>query len=111
MALVSQEPVLFDGTIRYNISYGAENLNDEGLHAAARAANVDSFVSEFADGYDTKVGERGVKLSGGQKQRGIILVLCILLDVFPQLSCAQSGHVPLPSLPVLLVRWHGCRCV
>jgi ABC-type multidrug transport system fused ATPase/permease subunit len=71
-AVVTQEPFLFNATIRHNILYGRPDADDEALCAAAREANAHDFISELPEGYDTVVGERGVKLSGGQKQR-----LCI----------------------------------
>lgn len=64
-----QEPVLFATTIKDNISYGGSDVTDEEIRAAARAANAHTFISQFPDGYDTLVGERGTTLSGGQKQR------------------------------------------
>ncbi len=69
LATVSQEPVLFSGTIRENISYGDPGLPDAAVEKAARDANAHGFITGFPEGYDTLVGERGVKLSGGQKQR------------------------------------------
>lgn len=69
LGLVLQEPFLFDGTIRDNVRFGAPEATDEAMRAACRAAHVDEFVLRLPDGYDTTVGERGVRLSGGQKQR------------------------------------------
>ncbi|TKY50321.1 ABC transporter B family member 15 [Spatholobus suberectus] len=70
IALVSQEPTLFGGTIRENIAYGASNKIDETeIIEAARAANAHDFIASLKDGYDTWCGDRGVQLSGGQKQR------------------------------------------
>ncbi|HET7560318.1 MAG TPA: ABC transporter ATP-binding protein [Limnochordia bacterium] len=69
IAVVSQEPFLFNGSIRENILYGRHDASDEELLEAARAANVHRFVERLPDGYDTLVGERGVKLSVGEKQR------------------------------------------
>ncbi|KAK7381342.1 hypothetical protein VNO78_33967 [Psophocarpus tetragonolobus] len=70
IALVSQEPTLFGGTIRENIAYGASNKVDETeIIEAARAANAHDFIASLKDGYDTWCGDRGVQLSGGQKQR------------------------------------------
>ncbi len=79
MALVSQDPVLFSGTIRENIRYGRLDASDEEIEAAARIANADTFIRAFPDGYDTVVGERGVKLSGGQRQR-VSIARAILRD-------------------------------
>src|SRR5690606_21795245 len=69
MALVSQDPILFSGTLRENIRYGRLEATDDEVEAAAKAANADTFIREFTEGYDTAVGERGVTLSGGQRQR------------------------------------------
>jgi len=66
---VSQETFLFYGTVRENITYGAFEASDEDVVAAAKAAEAHEFVTNLPDGYDTMVGERGVKLSGGQRQR------------------------------------------
>lgn len=64
-----QEAVLFSGTIRDNIKYGRSDATDEEVVAAAKIAQAHDFITEFEDGYDTMVGQRGVNLSGGQKQR------------------------------------------
>jgi ATP-binding cassette subfamily B protein/subfamily B ATP-binding cassette protein MsbA len=69
IAIVSQEPFLFNGTVGENIGYGKLDAADEELKAAARAANCHEFISRLPEGYDTRVGERGVKLSVGEKQR------------------------------------------
>jgi ABC transporter fused permease/ATP-binding protein len=69
LAMVSQEPVLFSGTIRANIGYGRTGSTDAEIEQAARDAYAHDFVTNFPDGYDTMIGERGTKLSGGQKQR------------------------------------------
>lgn len=69
IAMVLQEPFLFTGTIADNIAYGRPNASRAEVIEAARAANAHKFIMSFPDGYDTEVGERGVKLSGGEKQR------------------------------------------
>ena len=69
ISVVSQEPFLFNGTVRENILYGKLDATDAELIAAARAANCHDFITRLADGYDSRVGERGVKLSVGEKQR------------------------------------------
>jgi len=69
IGLVPQETVLFSGTIRDNIRYGRPEASDEEVIAAARAAQAHDFITDFPDGYDTVIGQRGVNLSGGQKQR------------------------------------------
>lgn len=69
IGIVSQNIFLFDGTIRENIIYGAEEVSDEELILAAKQANIYDFVMTLECGFDTQVGERGVKLSGGERQR------------------------------------------
>ena len=69
ISVVSQEPFLFNGTLRENILYGRLEATEEELIAAARAANCHDFITALPDGYDSHVGERGVKLSVGEKQR------------------------------------------
>lgn len=69
VALVSQETVLFDDTVRANIAYGRIGASDAEIAGAARAAGAARFIAALPDGYDTLIGERGVKLSGGQRQR------------------------------------------
>jgi len=69
ISVVSQEPFLFNGTIRENIMYGKLNATEAELIAAATAANCYEFISRLPEGFDSKVGERGVKLSVGEKQR------------------------------------------
>lgn len=69
LALVSQETALFDDTIRANIAYGRPDASDEEIEQAALAAFAHDFICNLPDGYETVVGEHGVKLSGGQRQR------------------------------------------
>jgi ABC-type multidrug transport system fused ATPase/permease subunit len=69
LAMVAQEPVLFACTIRDNIAYARDGVDAETIERAARDANAHDFITSFPDGYETVIGERGVKLSGGQKQR------------------------------------------
>ncbi|HZT52332.1 MAG TPA: ABC transporter transmembrane domain-containing protein, partial [Stellaceae bacterium] len=69
VALVSQEVSLFDDTVRANIAYGRFGASDAEVVAAAKAAAADAFIAALPQGYDTPVGEHGVKLSGGQRQR------------------------------------------
>ncbi|MEJ6488962.1 ABC transporter ATP-binding protein [Leucobacter sp. USCH14] len=69
IGVVFQEPALFSGTVAENIAYGRPDATREEIEEAARSAAVDVFVQKFEHGYDTVIGERGVKLSGGQKQR------------------------------------------
>ena len=69
VGIVPQDTVLFNDTLRYNIAYGRPEAGDEEVRAAARAAQLDAFIESLPDGYETSVGERGLKLSGGEKQR------------------------------------------
>jgi len=69
IALVSQEVMLFDDTVRNNIAYGRPDASLEDIQDSARNAAAHKFISELPDGYDTMVGEHGVRLSGGQRQR------------------------------------------
>lgn len=69
VGVVFQEPALFSGTIRENIAYGKPNASEQEIIDVAKRANAHDFISSFTDGYDTIIGERGLRLSGGQKQR------------------------------------------
>ncbi len=69
IAVVFQEPALFSGTIRDNIAYARPKASEAEIIAAAKAANAHEFIVGFEHGYDSEIGERGLKLSGGQKQR------------------------------------------
>ncbi|WP_455479274.1 ABC transporter transmembrane domain-containing protein [Bartonella sp. B23] len=69
ISYVPQDVAIFDGTLRDNIVFGAENINEEEIIAAAKAANALEFIRALPNGFDTQVGERGTMLSGGQKQR------------------------------------------
>ena len=79
IAYVPQESSLFHRTVFENIAYGKPGATDEEVYEAARLANADEFIAGLPDGYDTMVGERGVKLSGGQRQR-IAIARAILKD-------------------------------
>ena len=69
MGIVTQEVILFNDTIKNNIAYAQQDVSDEAIHAAAKAANALEFIEKTRNGFDTLIGERGAKLSGGQKQR------------------------------------------
>jgi ATP-binding cassette subfamily B protein len=69
IGMVPQDTVLFNDTVRYNIRYGRWDAGDDDVEQAARLAQIDGFIRLMPKGYDTEVGERGLKLSGGEKQR------------------------------------------
>jgi subfamily B ATP-binding cassette protein MsbA len=79
IGIVPQETLLFSGSVRENIRYGRLDASDAEVEAAAEAANAHTFISALPTGYDTAVGERGVKLSGGQRQR-VAIARAILKD-------------------------------
>jgi subfamily B ATP-binding cassette protein MsbA len=79
LGVVLQDTFLFDGTIRENVAFSRPDASEDDVMAACRIARVDEFAEAFPDGYDTVVGERGVKLSGGQRQR-ISIARAILAD-------------------------------
>jgi ATP-binding cassette subfamily B protein len=79
LGVVEQDVFLFDGTIRENIAYAAKDALPQEVEAAARAAHAHEFISSFENGYETVIGERGVRLSGGQRQR-LAIARAILAD-------------------------------
>ncbi len=105
---VAQEPVLFSTSVAENIRYGKPDAAPAEIEAAARAANAHGFVSQFPEGYETLVGERGVQLSGGQKQRVAIAraVLkdprVLILDEATSALDAESEHLVKEALDRLM---------
>lgn len=99
VGVVAQEPILFATSIAENISYGKEGASEDEIVAAAKAANVHEFVSALPEGYQTLVGERGVRLSGGQKQRVAIARALLknprllILDEATSALDAESEHL------------------
>ncbi|MCL2884323.1 MAG: ATP-binding cassette domain-containing protein, partial [Oscillospiraceae bacterium] len=79
IGIVLQDVFLFNGTLRDNIKFGNPTVNDDAMRAAAEQACIRSFIESLPEGYDTVVGERGVRLSGGQKQR-IAIARALLTD-------------------------------
>jgi subfamily B ATP-binding cassette protein MsbA len=96
-----QDNFLFDGTIRENIAFSKPGATEEEIRAAARIAHCDEFVSGFKDGYDTIVGERGVKLSGGQRQR-VAIARAVLAD--PRILILDEATSSLDSESEALIR-------
>jgi ATP-binding cassette subfamily B protein len=79
IGIVMQETTLFSGTIRENVAFGKAGATDDDVDWATRLARADEFIRRLPDGYDTRVGERGVSLSGGQKQR-VAIARALLMD-------------------------------
>ena len=101
IGIVPQETMLFSGTIADNIAFGQHNYDMKAVEAAAHAANAHQFIREFADGYYTQVGERGVNLSGGQRQR-IAIARAVLLN--PQILLLDEATSALDSESEALVQ-------
>jgi subfamily B ATP-binding cassette protein MsbA len=101
IGLVPQETQLFSGSIRENLRYGNLFASENEIVAAANAANAASFIEELPDGYDTVVGERGVKLSGGQRQR-ISIARAILKN--PRILLLDEATSSLDSESEILVQ-------
>jgi subfamily B ATP-binding cassette protein MsbA len=101
IGIVPQETLLFGGTIRENILYGRLEASEEELIAAARAANAHEFIVQLPDGYESLVGERGVKLSGGQRQR-IAIARAILKD--PRILLLDEATSSLDNESEMLVQ-------
>jgi len=109
VGVVSQEPVLFASTVADNIRYGRPGASTEDVVAAAKAANAHDFIESFPEGYETLVGERGVRLSGGQKQRVAIARALLkdprvlVLDEATSALDAESEHLVQEALDRLMV--------
>ncbi|MGH7667888.1 MAG: ABC transporter ATP-binding protein, partial [Gemmatimonadaceae bacterium] len=101
LGVVMQDNFLFDGTIRDNIAFAKPGATDEEIRRVGRIAHVDEFVQRFDQGYDTVVGERGVKLSGGQRQR-VAIARAILAD--PRILILDEATSSLDSESEALIR-------
>ncbi len=108
IGIVLQDPFLFSQSIRENIAYGRPDASQEEIVAAAKAAHADKFIEELSDGYDTRVGERGVTLSGGQKQRVAIARALLtdprilILDDSTSSVDTETEHIIQEALEVLM---------
>jgi ATP-binding cassette subfamily B protein len=95
IGVVPQDSVLFNDSLYYNIAYGKAGASREEVEAAARGARLDDFIRRLPDGYDTQVGERGLKLSGGEKQR-VAIARVVLKNppilIFDEATSALDSH-------------------
>ncbi len=104
IGVVPQDTVLFNNTIAYNIGYGRPEATDDEIREAARLAHLDGFIEQLPDGYDTQVGERGLKVSGGEKQR--IAIARMLLKrprilIFDEATSSLDSHAESAILKAL----------
>lgn len=110
MSMVAQENVLFSVSIMENVKYGAKDASDEQAIAACRVADLHDFVTELEDGYDTRIGEDGMKLSGGQKQR-LALARALITDpsilILDDVTSALDGETEARVQEALKRVMHG----
>ncbi len=97
LGIVEQDTFLFDGTIAENIAYGRRNATQEQIEEAAQSANAHGFIQQLPAGYDTLIGERGVKLSGGQRQRLTIARACWPIRASSSSTKPRAISTPNPS--------------
>jgi subfamily B ATP-binding cassette protein MsbA len=101
LGVVTQEPILFHDSVFHNIAYGVDDADPDAVHRAARAAHADRFVHEMSEGYQSQIGERGVRLSGGERQR-VAIARAIFKD--PRLLLLDEATSSLDSQSELLVQ-------
>jgi subfamily B ATP-binding cassette protein MsbA len=101
MAVVSQDTFIFNTSVRNNIAYGTEGADNEAIQEAARLANALEFILEMPEGFDTQLGDRGVRLSGGQRQR-IAIARSVLRD--PEILILDEATSALDSVSERLIQ-------
>ena len=106
IATVFQDAILFSGTVRENIAYANPKASNKDIERAARAANAFGFINELENGFDTMVGERGVKLSGGQRQRIAIARLSTIANV-DKIVTLKDGKIDEIGTPFELAKTNG----